>query len=100
VARFILSPAAASDVRGILEFIQEHNADAMPVVRQAFLDAMNLIAERPLIGHRRSDITTADLRFWSVYQYLIVFRTGSESVEVVRVLHAARDLRTLLEPEE
>jgi antitoxin ParD1/3/4/toxin ParE1/3/4 len=43
------------------------------------------------------DLTSReDLLFWPVYSYLIVYKPASYPLDIVRILHAARDLTALL----
>jgi hypothetical protein len=35
---------------------------------------MQLLADNPGIGHVRTDLTDADVRFWSVFKYLVIDR--------------------------
>ena len=46
-------------------------------------------------GHKRPDLTSRDVLFFSVYQYMIVYRR-TELVEIVAVLHGKRDVKRLL----
>lgn len=50
------------------------------------------------MGHVREDLVEVDsaLRFWPVYSYVIVYRAETDPLEVVRVLHGARDVRAIL----
>ena len=60
---------------------------------------MRRLAETPGLGHVREDLAAIDpaLRFWPVYSYLIVYRAETAPLEVVRVLHGARDVRRILD---
>ena len=64
------------------------------------LDACALLAERPLIGHTRADLTSRAVRFWSSGRYLIVYRVDTEPVRIIAVFHGARDVATLLTDRE
>ncbi len=57
---------------------------------------MQRLAKSPGIGHLREDLADRRHRFFLVYSYLIVYRPGTKPLQVIRVLHAARDVRTLL----
>jgi antitoxin ParD1/3/4/toxin ParE1/3/4 len=57
---------------------------------------MRRLAEAPGLGHLRDDLTDEPLRFWAVYSYLIVYRPETDPLEIVRVLHGARDVRAVL----
>ena len=48
------------------------------------------------MGHLRTDLAQEPLRFWPVYSYLIIYRPDAEPLEIVRVLHGARDVAQLL----
>lgn len=89
--RFVLSPAATADVEGIAAFLDAHAPRATGPVLRGLRDAMRRIAERPGIGRLREDLADEPLRFHPVWSYLVIYRPGSP-VEIVRVLHGARDV--------
>ena len=39
------------------------------------------------------------LRFWRVAPYLVIYRQSEGGIEIVRVVHGARDLPALLDSE-
>ncbi len=57
-------------------------------LRQAMRDP----ASMPEMGHRREDLTRRPVRFWLVYSYLIVYRPETVPLQILRVLHGARDV--------
>ena len=57
---------------------------------------MQLLAANPGIGHIRTDLTDADVRFWSVFKYLVIYRPETKPLEIVRVLHGRREVKRLL----
>jgi antitoxin ParD1/3/4/toxin ParE1/3/4 len=91
VTRFVLSPAATADVEQIEAVLDEHAPAATDRVLTGLRDAMRRIAASPGIGHLRDDLADEPLRFYSVWSYLIVYRL-TEPVEIVRVVHGARDV--------
>jgi antitoxin ParD1/3/4/toxin ParE1/3/4 len=94
---FRLSPLAASDIEEIWEYIAAENPDAATRVRLALLEAFRLLSRTPGIGHRREDLTEFDVKFWPVFSYLIVYSPDTHPLEIVRVLHGARDIAPILE---
>jgi antitoxin ParD1/3/4/toxin ParE1/3/4 len=96
--RFILSAEARADLRDISDYIRQENPLAATRVRQELREAMRRLAQMPGIGHVREDLVDIDtaLRFWPVYSYVIVYRAETKPLEVVRVLHGARDVQSLL----
>ena len=90
--RYLLTDAAKSDIREIIAYIRPRSRQAATQVRQKLKAACEKLAAFPYLGHRRDDVPRADLRFWSVYSYLIVYRPDHRPIEVVRVLHGAQDV--------
>jgi len=88
---FGLSPAAAADIENIAAFLDDHAPHATDTVLDALYKAMCLLAETPGLGHLREDLADEPLRFYAVWSYLVIYQV-SERVEVVRVLHAARNV--------
>jgi len=93
---FLLSSRAARDIEGIWDFIADDNLDAAGRVRIAILDACRKLGRNPNLGHLRQDLTAAPLRFWAVYSYLIVYNPEAQPIEIVSVLHGARDIGQIL----
>jgi len=87
VSRFLLTPAAKADLEDI---------SAARRVRARHREAMVRLGHMPQMGHLREDLTSEGLRFWSVYSYLIIYRSDTHPVQIVRVLHGARDIRRIL----
>ena len=90
--RFKLSPQAAEDIRQAWAYIARDNLAAAGRFRLRIHEACRTIAQNPHIGHRREDLTAKPVLFWPEGQYLIVYNPARTPIEVVRVLHGARDL--------
>lgn len=97
MSEFVLTPAAEGDLLKILEYVEGDSPSAILRVVDALDEAMQLLADNPGIGHVRPDLTDADVRFWSVFRYLVIYRPETEPLEIVRVLHGSRDVKRLLE---
>lgn len=95
MSRFLLTEAARSDLEEIHDFIFLDSPGAAARVRSALRDAMRRLARNPRMGHSRTDLADEPLRFWPVYSYLIVYRSEADPIQVVRVLHASRDVQVL-----
>lgn len=68
-------------------------------IEQAIYEACALVAEGPMRGHSRADLTSRPLRFWTVNRYrnyTIVYRPETLPLQVIAVLHGKRNLRRLL----
>jgi toxin ParE1/3/4 len=55
-----------------------------------------LLAEFSDMGHRRDDLETG-LRVFPVGRYAICYRSITDGIEIVRVLHFSRDIEALFD---
>ncbi len=99
MAGFALAPEACSDLSAIWSYYAAEvgDPDLADRTRDEIFDAIRGIAKTPGIGHLRKDLAERSLRFWCVRSYLVVYQETGDRVEVVRVLHGARDVRAVLE---
>lgn len=94
---FVLTPAAEDDLLRILDHLEGESPTAVLRVIDALEKAFQLLADSPDIGHIRSDLTREAVRFWPVFSYLVIYRSETNPLEIVRVLHGKRDVRWLLD---
>jgi len=97
VADYLLSPEALEDLQGIWDFIAIDSVEAADNVLDELFAAFEGLAQWPGQGHKRDDLTNRDVRFWPVRNYLVVYRENLRRVEIVAVLHGARDVPTVIE---
>ena len=87
----IKRPRAKIDLIEIWDYI----ADDSEARADTFIDRIDqkfrTLAQRPAIGRLRDELA-ADLRSFPVGRYVIYYRSLPNGVEIVRVLHSARDL--------
>jgi toxin ParE1/3/4 len=95
--QFVLTPLASRDLNEIWEYLSEDNIEAADRMLAAIEKAMQKLARQPGIGHLREDLADRRHRFLLVHSYLIVYRTSTKPLQVIRVLHAARDVQTILD---
>ena len=93
---FVLTPRAAQDIDGIWEYIAADNITAADRVVAAIEKAIQRVAKAPGTGHFREDLADRRHRFVLAYSYLIVYRFETTPVQIIRVLHAARDVESIL----
>lgn len=91
---FLLHPLAAQDISEIYEFIVEDNPLAAGRVRQDILNTIHSLVAFPKKGHKRSDLTSLDLRFILVREYLIVYAPETP-LWIIAVLHTRRNPRVM-----
>jgi plasmid stabilization system protein ParE len=96
LSQFRVSPAAQSDIEAIAAYISDDNHAAAEMLVEEFYRAFELLGQRPMIGHRRPDLTSLDVFFWPVRSYLIIYRREARHVGILAVLHGRRDLKKIL----
>jgi plasmid stabilization system protein ParE len=96
MSRYILSPESRDDLDEIIDYIARDSPQAARRVMKKIKEAIVLLAEMPMIGHLREDLTDEPLRFWPVYSCLVIYRAERKPLEVVRILHGARDVKSIL----
>ncbi|SRR6266404_64471 len=93
-----LTQAAEDDLFQIWTFIAADNVPEADRLEVDLLNACERAANRPDIGHFRRDLTDKPVRFLLVRStYLIVYDPATEPLQVIRVLHGARDAGAELE---
>jgi len=95
--RYILATQAVRDLVEIWRFLKkEAGQQTADRVETAIRKKFAQLAAFPNAGHRRRDLTAADVRFFPVYAYLIVYRPETKPLQIVSVLHASRDIARIL----
>ena len=93
---YTYSSAAYQDLEEIFDYIAKDNLMAAHRVWAEIEAALAMPSERPLLGYRRPDWTDEPVRFWAVRSYVIVYRPDSQPLQVVRIIHGARDVPRLI----
>ncbi|HEY7118340.1 MAG TPA: type II toxin-antitoxin system RelE/ParE family toxin [Tepidisphaeraceae bacterium] len=91
---------ARLDLLNIWNYIAERNFDAADKVRDELYDAFGRLADMPGLGHTREDLADKRHRFWSVPPDVIMYRPETRPLQIVMIVHGARDLRALLGHDE
>lgn len=94
---YVLTPVATRDLDAILEYLAERGGPRIALHMHAeFADGFAKIASRPeFAGHLRTDLADESLRVLAISSYLVIYRLNTQPVEIVRVIHGARDLAQL-----
>ena len=93
---YLVAPEAEDDLQQIWRYLLgEAGLAVANRIQGELVDAFEGLADVPGKGHRRPDLTRRDVLFFSVYQYMIVYRRA-ETLEIVAVLHGKRDVKRML----
>ena len=91
-----ISPRASEDLLEIWSYIaddSEANADGFI---DKIYETMELLARQPGFGRRRDELALG-IQSFLVGRYIIFYRVVAGAIEIVRVLHGARDIENIFE---
>jgi toxin ParE1/3/4 len=95
MARFKLTPLSRSDLQEIHDFIAADNPQAATHYLRILKEKCQQLANVPGLGVPREEY--CGLYKFPVGHYLIFYRPSAEGIEVIRILHGARDLQRILQ---
>jgi len=99
-AAWQLTPRALSDLDEIWDFIAGDSVNAANRVESAIFSACLRLANHPMLGSKRSEITALPVRFWTVPRFpsfIVVYRPDTRPLQVVAILHGKRNLKSALD---
>ncbi|MET3899953.1 toxin ParE1/3/4 [Devosia sp. UYZn731] len=85
------SAKARADQDAIWLYIATENLDAADQQIDHFHRTISMLADYPDAGRQRLEFDAA-LRAFPIDQYVLFYRVSSEILDIVRILHAARDI--------
>src|SRR6185437_2461399 len=102
MARVFFKPSADQDVAHLIYFLFGQSVETASRFHAAVEDTCRQRAESPELGAvvAANPEAIAGMRLWrfaGFTNYLIFYRPIADGVEIVRVLHAARDWLTIIE---
>lgn len=105
MGRLLLKPSAEKDAAHLVHYFFSQSEELASRFYAAVEDACKQLAESPMLGGTvglGSD-GLSNIRVWAIPgfpNHLIFYRQLDDGIEVVRLLHGARDWRTILESSE
>lgn len=95
----VLRPQALADLADIWAYIAEGSADHADFFLLRADRLFEMLAKKPMMGRARPELA-AGIRSFPLGRYVVFYSEGRRGIEVVRVLHGARDLPGMFHPEE
>jgi toxin ParE1/3/4 len=91
-----ISPRASADLIEIWNYI----ADDSPANADVFIDKLyemlQVLASQPGSGRRREELAP-EMQSFPFGRYVIFYQAVTNSIEIVRILHGARDIESIFE---
>lgn len=89
-----ISPRASSDLIEIWGYIADDSVTNADTFIDKLYETIQLLAHQPGSGRRREELAPG-IQSFPFGRYIIFYRAVTGSIEVVRVLHGARDIESL-----
>lgn len=88
---------AQEDLESIWEYIvaQSSQASALKVLK-TISSKFSLLRDHPKLGTRKDHLLLG-LRGFSVKKYIIYYQPFDDRIEILRVVHSSRDIKSLFE---
>lgn len=99
MAIILKKPLAEADLLDIWNFIANDRWEKADRLLEKIDSQLKILASNPGMGRKR-DSLAPNLRSFPVGNYLIFYRPINEGIEVIRILHGARDIPSLFEESE
>lgn len=90
------TPLADQDLEEIWIFVAHDDPDAADRLLDRIEESAQLLAENPYLGPARPDIAS-ELRYHPVGNYLLLYRIVKNGIELVRIVHGARNWMSLFQ---
>src|SRR5690349_5824520 len=93
-----LTTEAQNDLDEIAQYIAiEASVERAILVLAEFKDAFRRLADMPGMGHFREDLLDQRYKFWSVYSYVVAYRWEVLPIQVIAIVHGARNLQAFFD---
>ncbi len=89
----IKRPLALADLAEIWSFIADDSEASADRFLAKLETSLRLLATQPEMGRHREELMT-HMRSFPYGRYVVFYMARAEGVEIVRVLHSARDIAT------
>jgi toxin ParE1/3/4 len=93
-----LTDEAEADLDALWDYIAADNVKAADRMVDAVLESSRIHVRFPEMGRRRDELRPG-LRSFVVSPYVVFYRPVENTIEVLRVLHGARDIKSIMESE-
>ncbi|MBD2509408.1 type II toxin-antitoxin system RelE/ParE family toxin [Nostoc sp. ATCC 53789] len=94
MSNYTFTPLAVSDLDNIYEYIAANDLAIVGRLLNRFTQLFRKLAAMPGIGRNRPELGEG-IRSFSSGNYVIFYRTVEGGIQIMRVLHGARDIEKI-----
>ena len=91
-----ISPRARSDLIEIWSYIADDSVASADAFINKLYETIQVLAKQSGSGRHREELAPGILSF-PFGRYIIFYRASQGAIEIVRILHGARDIQTIFE---
>ena len=91
-----ISPRANSDLIEIWSYIADDSIANADAFIDKLCETIQLLAQKPGSGRQREELAPG-IQSFPFGRYIIFYRVVTSTIEIVRVLHGARDIENIFE---
>jgi toxin ParE1/3/4 len=101
MSSYFLTPQAEYDLDQLARYIARDNIEAALKLYDMAKETFESLLETPLIGalYKSSHSDLKNIRFCSIkgfQRYVVFYKVNGKDIRIIRVLHSARDFKTLI----
>lgn len=96
MSKLRISPRASLDLIEIWSYIADDSVTNADAFIDKLYETMQLLADKPGAGRHREELAPG-IQSFPFGRYLIFYRVVGGEIEIVRVLHGARDIENIFE---
>jgi toxin ParE1/3/4 len=96
VATILVTPLAEQDLGDIWDYATESSLERADGLLDLIYEKCQRLAEYPEMGRARHELLV-NLRSFTVKNYVIFYQPTADGIEVLRVLHGARDIHLVFD---
>jgi toxin ParE1/3/4 len=91
-----ISPRAAADLIEIWSYIADDSVANADAFIDRLYEKLQVLGRQPGSGRRREELAPG-MHSFPYGRYVIFYRALTDAIEIVRVLHGARDIESIFE---
>jgi toxin ParE1/3/4 len=89
-----ISPRASEDLTEIWSYIADDSVANADAFIDKLYETMEVLSRQPGSGRRREELASG-IQSFPFGRYIIFYRAVTSGIEIVRVLHGARDIENI-----
>ncbi len=94
--RVKIGSLAREDLKHIWDYVAQHNRESANKLFKEFRSKFKMLDQHPNLG-KQQDQFLINLRSFPFKDYVIFYQPLDDGIEILRVLHSSRDIKSLFE---